>query len=205
MGLINNITPDQEVNLNDYNDNVYIDNLRGPVLTESEWELFRTSIERRKLADKVFYCEKLTDFDRQKVYRMLTGKEPPEKKRGRPSTESRDMELAYEFLVKKKCGKVFNNTIIDLVNKYGLPVNQNMENTFYTALNRGIRHLQKVAKETILFMQRNPTSFTCKFMLSNEDIESDDDLESVSAYSYALIKPQKILTLVENYKTNTLD
>jgi hypothetical protein len=95
---------------------------------------------REELAKKILAGKPLKKNERAEVFRFLTGKTPPETKRGRPATWVRDARLAIDFLGARQGTKNISKIRDALSEKYQLP---KRENTFYVALNRGIRLLER--------------------------------------------------------------
>lgn len=101
-------------------------------------------IRKGKLAEKVLSGKQLNRLEKEEIYKLLTGKEPPPAaKRGRTSTVDRDFSLAVDYLYQKAEGKKRTDILRQqLAKKHGL---SGRENTFYVALNRGIEDWHELA------------------------------------------------------------
>jgi len=105
---------------------------------------------KEELADKVLRGKKLSKSEKESIYRILTGKEPRPKKRGRPKLDVRNYRMAIAFLQMMdedpNKSHIYKERIREQYSRYKLSKN---DNTFYAALNKGIDILQARAESCI--------------------------------------------------------
>jgi len=102
---------------------------------------------KKELADKLVSGKKISKAEKHEISYYLTGDASVERKKGRPSKWLRDCQLAFEYLSLIAEGKQLKNKIRDkLIEKHGLTDKQN---TFYSALSKGIKSLEGIAKQWI--------------------------------------------------------
>jgi hypothetical protein len=152
------------------------DNLPTGIWSGSDLLQFYGNSRKRKLADKVLKGKKLNNEEKEEIYTLLTGEEPEGlRRRGRPSTVSRDLNMAYDYLIEKEKGTKGPHRVIK--KKYKLTIN---DNAFYMALNRGC--------DTLSAMAEDYKKKRCK------DTKSGDDANEMEC--------KRILRLLENYRSN---
>ena len=101
------------------------------------------------LADKVLFGKKLTINEKENIYILLTGKEPPlVQGRGKKSTNARDIRIAIDFLWLRK-SEPDNKKMMDMLRTYdnrktdGPNYKVWSNNMIYGAINRGVISLMK--------------------------------------------------------------
>lgn len=99
------------------------------------------------IAEKILHGERLALAEKRQVYTLLTGEAlPPSIKRGPKGTVSRDVRMAREFLILRSQGE--RGLQWKLGRKYKLPGCGNVAaDTFYLAINRGIKILSQNSKK----------------------------------------------------------
>jgi hypothetical protein len=110
---------------------------------------FHERKRKKNIAEKIISGKKLSQSEKIEIYVSLTGNRPPLKPKGRPSTVERDIGIAVEYLrdLETRGVKMAGTIRMELTQKYRLPSSR--ENTFYTALNKGIWEIEKVSNGII--------------------------------------------------------
>ena len=169
---------DESVPLDDDDQNFdgILSNLPTGIWSGRDLLQYYQNIRKLELASKVLTGEKLNNEDKEEIYTLLTGEKPEGlRRRGRPSTVSRDLNMAYDYLEEKEKGTKGPHRVIK--KKYKLTINNN---AFYMALNRGY--------DTLSAMAEDYKKKRCK------DTKSRDEANEMEY--------KRILRLLEKYRSN---
>lgn len=131
------------------------------ILSRREWsELWKRS-PRKELVEKV-KSRKYTNSDVELISLLLMGEGLHKARRGRPSTISRDTQLACDYLkVKINCNGIAKNAKKVLSKKYNLPgVDSVQDPTFYKAVGRGLGILRANSAEAIEYIRSFSTDIS---------------------------------------------
>lgn len=145
------------------------------------------------LAHKIIYGEKLTNLDREDIFYLLTGRKHTLRRSGRPSTNVRDYRIALQYIT--LTGKPTPNKQKireELAERFKWPEDSKNnpltnENTFYTAVNRGVELICARARKWIHQLENDET-------LSMSDKKKEEEKKRF----------QHHLELVENYRNRNL-
>jgi hypothetical protein len=115
----------------------------------------KSAKEKEKLGEKVLHGKKLTNSEKEEIYRLITGNQPPPGvRRGRPPEIERDFNLAVDYLNGLASGKKGMKFRTELAKKYKLSVSNDPDeivddHTFFPVFKKGRKQVRLFLSEVI--------------------------------------------------------
>lgn len=125
---------------------------------------------KRFLAEKILSGGRLATSEKEDIYRLITGKEPPAiRGKGRPSTVARDMAMAIDFLL-MRYQHVPADLLLDRIRQYDERPLKLTNSAIYSAVDRGVSAL--LMMKAFDFVSDYDNGFLCDIEEENGRLET---------------------------------